>query len=55
MKNFYRVLNSNIDEIKFHYGDAVEVIETEHQYTLIRCADDVAEQLKEVEIFIVRA
>lgn len=54
MKNFYRVLNTNIDEIKFHYQDAVEVIETEDQYTLIRCTDVVAEEITAAEFFIVR-
>ena len=42
-------------DIKFCYGDEIEIIEQEHQYCLVRLSDAQYEELTSAEIYIHRA
>lgn len=54
MKQFYRVMNKDLADLQFCYGDEIELIERESVYSLVRLTDSQYHELIAAEVFVVR-
>ena len=55
MKQYYRIPKLDMIYLQYIYENEVEVVESEHEYTLVKLSDSQYEDLVSTEIQVFRA